>query len=108
MGLLWQTRVVGRQNTTTSQPSAENDSDTNGPTAKAPKMSLQLHKQKKKVLSPSSRFNKTVSTEEIHKSSKGCIPQNTACATSWAVRVFKQWVEQHNKRMDISNPIDLL
>jgi len=49
------------KNATTSQPSAENDSDTNGPIAKAPKMSLQLHKQKK-MLSPSSRFNKT---EEI-------------------------------------------
>jgi len=58
------------------QPSAENDSDTNGPTAKAPKMSLQLHKQKKKVLSPSSSFNNTVSTEEIDKSSKECIPKN--------------------------------
>ena len=63
--------------------------NTNGPTAKAPKMSLQLHKQKKKVLSPSSRFNKTVSTEEIDKALKGCIPKNTAHATSWAVRAFK-------------------
>jgi len=58
MGLLWHTRVVGMQNAMASQPSAENDLDTNGPTAKAPKMSLQLRKQKKKVLSPSSRFKK--------------------------------------------------
>ena len=76
MGLLWHTRVVGRQkNATASQQSAENDSDTNKPTAKAPKMSLQLHKQKKIVLSPSSRFNKTVSTEEIDKSSRQTLPQ---------------------------------
>ena len=68
---------------------------------------LPLH-LKKKVLSPSSRFNITVSDSEIEKSSKGYIPKNTSRSTSWAVRVFTQWIEQRNKHMEITYPLDLL
>lgn len=75
---------------------------------KIQKMSLQLRKEKKKVLSPASRFTTTVSNEEVDKSSKGCIPKNTSRNTSWAVRVFNQWIEQRNKRSDVSYPTDLL
>ena len=67
------------------------DGDSTKPMAKKQKLSLQLHKEKKKVLSPSSRFNTTVSNEEIDKSLKG---KSTSRSTSWAVCVYKQWVEQ--------------
>ena len=53
---------------------------------------MQLHKDKKKVLSPSSRFNTTVSNKGVSQSSKGFIPKNTSRSKSWAVRVYKQWV----------------
>ena len=76
--------------------------------AKRPKLPLQLNKQKKKVLSPSSRFNITLSDAEIEKSAKGYIPKNTSQSTSWAVRVFTQWVEQRNKRTGNTYPVDLL
>ena len=77
-------------------------------TAKKQKLSLHLSKERKKVLSPSSRFNTTVSDAEVEKSSKGCVPKNTSRSTSWAVRVFNQWIEQRNKRMDATYPLDLL
>ena len=46
--------------------------------AKRPKLPLQLNKQKKIVLSPSSRFKATLSDAEIEKSAKGYIPKNTS------------------------------
>jgi len=36
------------------------------------------------------------------------IPKNTAHCTIWTVCVFKRWVEQCNKFMDVSYPADLL
>ena len=36
---------------------------------------------KKAALSPSKRFEKTISEEEVQKASKGCIPANTARST---------------------------
>ena len=50
--------------------------------AKRQKLPLHLNKEKKKALSPSSRFNITVSDAEIEKSSKGYIPKNTSRSTS--------------------------
>ena len=47
-------------------------------TVKKQKLSLHLSKERKKVLSPSSRFNTTVSNAEVEKSSKGCVPKNTS------------------------------
>ena len=44
---------------------------------------LKKKPEKPKPLSPSSRFNTTVSSEEIEKSSKGCIPVGTAKSTNW-------------------------
>ena len=96
---------------TSPSDEAANDSQANTfetTKAKRLKLPLQLNKQKKKVLSPSSRFNTTVSDAEIDKSSKGYIPKNTSRSTSWAVRVFTQWVEQRNKRMGSTYPLDLL
>ena len=94
-------------NPTSKSVRTANDGDSTKPMAKKQKYSLQLHKEKKKVLSPSSRLNTTVSNEEVHKSSKGCIPKNTSHSTSWAVCVYKKWVEQCNKRMDVAYPTDI-
>ena len=49
-----------------------------------------------------------MSNAEIEKSLKGCVPKNTSRSNSWAVRVFNQWIEQQNKRMDATYPLDLL
>jgi len=62
------------------------------------KLSLSKKKPKKpKPLSPSARFITTVSSEEIEKSSKRCIPVGTTKSTNWAVRTFQQWLMQKNK-----------
>ena len=59
-------------------------------------------------LSPSSRFNNTVTEEEVTKFSRGVIPKNTAKNTSWAVRVFNEWIQQRNKRTEVKYPSDIL
>ena len=64
-------------------------------------------KKKKAALSPSSRFSTTVSEEEVVKSSKGCIPANTARSTGWALRAFRDWADQRNKRFAEKCPRDL-
>ena len=85
--------------------STSRSDDMVSPKAKRQKLPLHL---KKKVLSPSSRFNITVSNAEIEKSSKGYIPKNTSRSTSWAVHVFTQWMEQRNKCMEFTYPFYLL
>ena len=66
-------------------------------------------RRKPKPLSPSTRFNTTVSSEEIEKSSKGCVPAGTAKSTNWTVRTFQQWLIQRKKRMpQESFPDDIL
>ena len=59
---------------------------------------LSLSKKPKPLL-PSARFNTTVSSEEIEKSLKGCIPVGTAKSTNWAVCTFQQWLTQRNNRV---------
>ena len=77
--------------------------------AKRMKLSLSKNQQKKQnVLSPTSRFNNTVSADEIASSSKGFIPTNTSRSTGWAYRVFQQWLEQRNRRTEEKYPDDLL
>ena len=61
----------------------------------------------KKVLSPSSRFNETVTEDMIERSFKGIISKGTAKATSWAVRTFSDWITQRNKRNSEVFPSDL-
>ena len=100
-----QSKEADGVNPTSESLRTVNNDDTT-PMVKKQKLSLQLQKEKK-VLSPSSRFNTTVSNEEVNKSSKGCIPKNTSRSTSWTVRVYKQWIEQRNKRMDVAFPTDL-
>ena len=100
-----QSKEADGVNPTSESLRTVNNDDTT-PMVKKQKLSLQLQKEKK-VLSPSSRFNTTVSNEEVNKSSKGCIPKNTSCSTSWTVRVYKQWIEQRNKCMDVAFPTDL-
>ena len=66
-------------------------------------------RRKPKPLSPSTRFNTNVSSEEIEKSSKGCVPAGTAKSTNWTVRTFQQWLIQRKKRMpQESFPDDIL
>ena len=69
------------------------------PEPKRSKLSLAKTRAKTKPLSPTSRFNVTVTEEEIDKSSKGCIPVGTARSTDWAVRTFQQWLKQRNERI---------
>ena len=57
--------------TSKSESTVNGDDKTTKPMAKKQKVSLQLCKDKKIVLSPSSRFNTTVSNEEVDHSSKG-------------------------------------
>ena len=77
---------------------------------KRKKLSLTKDKCKSKapVLSPSTRFNCIVTDEEATKFSKGVVPKNTSKSTSWAVRVFNEWIEQRNKRAQNQYPNDLL
>ena len=72
------------------------------PEKKRMKLSL-----KRKPLSPSSRFNETVTEDMIEQSSKGIIPKGTAKATSWAIRTFSDWITQRNKRNSEVFPSDL-
>ena len=71
------------------------------PEPKRKKLSLSKKKpelEKPKPLSPSTCFNTTVSSEEIEKFSKGCVPVGTAKGTNWVIRTFQQWLMQRNKR----------
>ena len=43
----------------------------------------------------------------VEKSSKGIIPKGTEKATSWAVRTFRDWITQRNKRDSEVFPSDL-
>ena len=49
----------------------------------------------------------TVTDCDIEKSSKGCIPTNTAHSTGWALQTFQQWVTLRNKRSKDGYPSDL-
>ena len=72
-------------------------------------ISLSKNQQKKQnVLSPTSRFNNTVSADEIASSSKGFVPTNTSRSTGWAYCVFQQWLEQRNRCTEEKYPDDLL
>ena len=86
----------------------ENADDDFQPPVKKGKLSLA--KGKKKVLSPSERFNTTVTTNEIEQQSKGFVPKNTARSTDWAYRTFKEWLEHRNKLPNIDKiyPHDIL
>ena len=59
---------------------------------------LKLSLPKRNPLSPSSRFNATITEEMVEKSSKGIIPKGTKKAKSWAIRTFRDWIMQRNKR----------
>ena len=78
----------------------ESDRDAQ-PEPKRSKLSL----AKKKPLSPMTRFNTTVTEEEIEKSSKGCIPAITAKSTNWAVRTLISAVAKATKRTHITRSI---
>ena len=70
---------------------------------------LSLAKMKAPALSPTSRFNVTVTEKDINKPSKGCIPAGTAKSTSWAIRTFQQWIKQRNERLPQElYPVDIL
>lgn len=84
---------------------SENDKDFECPSPKRKKLSLS---KGKKVLSPSSRFNTTVTEKQVNVLSKGCVPKNTARSTIWAVRVFKEWIDQRNKHSKELYPSDIL
>ena len=86
------------------------EGDDNDFETKKAKLSLAKGKENKKrqVLSLSKRFNVTLTESEVIKSSKGVIPANTARSTSWAMRVFHEWVTQRNKRTKEKYPADLL
>ena len=88
--------------------SQENGDDDFQPPMKKGKLSLA--KGKKKVLSPSKRFNHTVTSDEIEQQSKGFVPKNTSRSTEWAYRTFKQWLENRNKLPSIERiyPHDIL
>ena len=68
---------------------------------------MKLSLSKRKPLSPSCRFNVTVTEDMVEKSFKGIIPKGTAKATIWAQRTFYDWVTQRNKRNAEVFPSDL-
>ena len=86
----------------------ENRDDDFQPPMKKGKRSLA--KGKKKVLSPSKRFNNTVTPDEIEQQSKGFVSKNTSRSTEWACKTFKQWLENRNKLPSIEKiyPDDIL
>ena len=55
---------------------------------------LSLAKKKALALSPTSRFNITVTEEDIDKLSKEYIPVGTVRSTNWAVCTFQQSIKQ--------------
>ena len=65
------------------------------------------NKKGRKPLSPSSRFNRKVTCEDIDKASKGCVPENTSRSTGWALRTFQAWARQRNERSGDLCPVDL-
>ena len=75
--------------------------------SKRKKLSLKSSKKAKVPLSPSTRFNTTVSEEEIAKTSKGCVPVNTTRSTGWALRTYQSWARQRNQRCQNQCPVDL-
>lgn len=75
--------------TSKSESTVNGDDKTTKPMAKKQKVSLQLRRDKQQ------------------RSWSIFIPKNTSRSTSWAVCVYKQWVEQCNKRMDVAYPTDL-
>lgn len=83
----------------------ENDAD--GGFVKRKKLSLPKGR-KRVALSPSTRFNVTVSDCDIEKLSKGCIPTNTTRSTGWALQMFQQWVTLRNKRSKDVYPSDFI
>ena len=74
----------------------ENEDDDFQPPMKKGKLSLT-----RKVLSPSKRFNTTVTADENEQQSKGFIPKNTSRSTEWAYRTFQQWLQHRNKLPNI-------
>ena len=62
---------------------------------------------KRKPLSPSSRFNETVTEDMIEQSAKCIIPKGTAKATSWAFHTFHEWITQRNRCNSEVFPSDL-
>ena len=70
---------------------------------------LSLAKKKALALSPTSRFNITVTEENIDKLSKECIPVGTVRSTNWAVHTFQQSIKQKNERLPQEvDPVDIL
>ena len=75
--------------------------------SKRKKLSLKSSKKAKVPLSPPTRFNTTVSQEEIAKTWKGCVPVNTARSKGWAFRTYQSWAKQRNQHFQNQCPFDL-
>ena len=75
--------------------------------AKEPEKKRMRLSLKQMPLSPSSRFNETVTEDMIEQSAKGIIPKGTAKATSWAIHTFHEWITQRNRRNSEVFPSDL-
>ena len=75
--------------------------------SKQKKLPLKSSKKAKLPSSPSTRFNATVSEEEIAKTSKGFVPVNTARSTGWALKTYQTWASQRNQHYKDQCPVDL-
>ena len=77
------------QNLLNEQGTEANTSDSDF--ASPVKKKLSLFKSKK-VLSPSIRFNTTLTAQEVENQSKGYTPKNTSRSTEWIVQTFQLWI----------------
>ena len=64
--------------------------------------------KRKKVASPTARFNEPTTDQEIAVLSKGFVPKNTQRNNTWALKLFQEWRVDRNKRSEKLCPEDLL
>ena len=62
----------------------------------------------KKPKTGTGRFSQPFSSSEMEKICHGYVPNNTAKATTWALKVFKAWRDHRGEETDGKCPKDLL
>ena len=67
-----------------------------------------LKKSKRKSPKKSKRFKPPTSESEMMEITKGFVPENTKKSTTWATRVFKEWVLERNVSAEEQCPVDLV
>jgi len=70
----------------------------NEPLAKKRRLCLSL-KKREPLGATNSRFGSPTKQEVFEAAGEGVVPTNTRANTNWAVKTFKEWMEQHNAQV---------